>query len=104
MSDDDIIIIEPTPKPTVISKPQPLIATDPGRTYGEMTPQQKARVRRSQNGPFFFEPIFGQFGPTRQWRVGRVIGSEERTIAEFDNKEQAMSCFAKHVSEFFGRG
>lgn len=97
MSDDDIVIIEPaiTPKP----KPKPLIKPEPGRTYGDLSPAQKARMNRRQQGPFFFEPIYSAFGLTCRWRVGR----EEITINEFASKEETMDCFRKLVGEFFGR-
>jgi hypothetical protein len=99
MTDDGFVIIESTirPKP----KPQPLIAPDPGRTYGDLSPAQKARVARRQNGPLFFEPLYSAAGPTGRWRVGRLIGSEEKTIAEYDIKNEALACFRRLVDDFW---
>jgi hypothetical protein len=99
MSDDDIIIIWPTSR--VKPKPKPLIAAEPGRTFDDLSPAQKARVARRQNGPFFLEPIFGDNGATGRWRLGREIASLERTIGEYDNKQEAMTCFQRLVNDFW---
>jgi hypothetical protein len=106
MADDAFVIIEttPKPKPKPVAKPKPVIVEESGRTLADLTPQQQVRVRRSQSGPFFVEPIYIISGPTGRWRVGREIGSEEQTIAEFVDKIEAMECFRCKVAEFFGRG
>jgi hypothetical protein len=101
MTDDAFIIIEPTKKPEPTCRPKPIIPEVEGRTFDDLQPAQKARVARRQNGPFFLEPIFGDAGETGRWRVGREVASLERTIGEYDNKDEAMTCFQRLVTEFW---
>lgn len=104
MTDDGFVIIETAPRPKPRAKPKPLIAADQGRTFADLSNEQKARVNRRQQGPIFCEPTYDNNGPTGRWRVGRIIGSTEETTSEAGNKDEAMEIFRRLVTEFYGRG
>ena len=104
MTEDGFLVIETDFKPKPVAKPEPVISAQPGRTIADLSPTQMARTVRSQIGPFFVEPIYAISGPTGRWKVGREIGSVEQTIAEFDNRADAMECFRRQVAKFHGSG
>jgi hypothetical protein len=93
MTEDAFIILpfEGKPKPPAKAEPP----QEHGRYFCNLPTAQKARVRRTQAGLYFYEPIFNEEGETGRWRVGKSELHNEFTISEFDNKDEARSYLLK---------
>lgn len=104
MTEDAFIILEPTTKPKPSVQPKPLIVAPTGRTMADLSPAQKSRAYRRQDGPFYMEPVYNEAGPTGSWRIGVSVAADERIISDDLEETEAIEWLRTSVREFYGGG